>query len=190
MLHRIKIKKYKIMSRIGKKEIDIPKDVQIILDKNVLCINGPLGVNISEIHSNILLEISGNKIKVKRIDESKKSKALHGLFRSIIQNMIIGVTTKFTKILIAEGVGYKFQINNNKLYLNMGYSHPIEYIIPDNLAINCESATRLVISSGNKELVGRFASKIRRVRPPEPYKGKGIRYESETILRKIGKTGK
>lgn len=178
------------MSRIGKKEIDIPNTVKVTLDKNVLGISGPYGVSTTEIDKNIKIEIVANKIQVKRVDNSKKNRALHGLFRSLIHNKIVGVTDMFSKTLIAEGVGYKFQLKSKKLSLSMGYSHVIEHNIPENLLINCESATRIKILGTSKEAVGLFASKIRKVRPPEPYKGKGIRYENEIILRKVGKTGK
>ena len=119
-----------------------------------------------------------------------RDSAYHGLTRALIQNMIIGVNAKFSKILVAEGVGYKFQLDKQRLILNMGYTHPIEFIIPSDLEIKAESPTKIIISGIDKEKVGFLAAKIREIRPPEPYKGKGIMYEGEKILRKAGKSGK
>ena len=129
-------------------------------------------------------------LKIICTNETKACRSYHGLIRALVQNMITGVSEKFTKILVAEGIGYKFGIDKNNLILNMGYTHPIEFSIPNDLQIQTESPTRLSISGIDKEKVGFLASKIREVRPPEPYKGKGIRYEGEKILRKAGKSGK
>ena len=131
-----------------------------------------------------------NKLNIIKLNDTKESRAYHGLTRALIQNMIIGVNTKFSKILVAEGVGYKFQLDKQRLILNMGYTHPIEFIIPSDLEIKAESPTKIIISGIDKEKVGFLAAKIREIRPPEPYKGKGIMYEGEKILRKAGKSGK
>lgn len=178
------------MSRIGKKEIIIPKDVFVTLESGKLAVKGVYGLlEITNI-DDVQISIIENKIQVKIKEDSKRVRALHGLTRAIIQNMVLGVSQRFSKVLIVEGVGYKFQMDKNRLILNMGYSHPVELIIPENLEVKMESLTKISIFGIDKQKVGLFASEIRMVRPPEPYKGKGIRYESETILRKAGKTGK
>jgi large subunit ribosomal protein L6 len=178
------------MSRIGKKLIEIPKDVSIVLEKEKIIVKGKNG-NLEKSFLNILdIEVIENKIFVKRKDEKKTSKAYHGLIRALIQNMVIGVDQKFSKTLIAEGIGYKFQVDKTKLILNVGFTHPVEFFIPEDLTIKLESNTKILISGIDKEKVGFLASKIRGTRPPEPYKGKGIMYEGEKIIRKAGKTGK
>jgi large subunit ribosomal protein L6 len=178
------------MSRIGKKEIVIPENTTISIEKDILFIKGKYGTLSEFILSGINIKINDQKILIKRIDDQKKSRAFHGLMRTLVQNMVIGVNEKFTKTLLVEGVGYKFQLANNFINLNMGYSHIISFNIPEDINIKLDSPTKIIISSINKQKVGLFASKIRDVRPPEPYKGKGIKYEGEIIKRKVGKTGK
>ena len=178
------------MSRIGKKEINIPKDVSISLCNEKLIAKGPHGVLEHIANNGILIEICNQQIIVTRKNNSKKLLALHGLTRALLQNIISGVSLKFSKNLIAEGVGYKFQLENKILILSMGYSHPISFSIPNDLIIKLESPTKISISGVDKQKVGLFASQVRQIRPPEPYKGKGIRYENEIIIRKVGKTGK
>jgi large subunit ribosomal protein L6 len=138
----------------------------------------------------VVVVIENNQIVITRTDETKKARAYHGLIRALVQNMVTGVHQQFTKNLIAEGVGYKFQVDKTKLILSVGFSHPVEFEIPSDLSIKAESPTKLVISGIDKEKVGFLAAKIRDMRPPEPYKGKGLLYEGEKILRKAGKTGK
>ena len=178
------------MSRIGKKAIEIPKDVSIQLENEKIIVKGKNGNLEKEILSNLKLEIIDSKLVITRNDDSKQSRSYHGLIRALVQNMVTGVDQKFSKTLVAEGVGYKFQIDKTKLILNVGFSHPVEFEIPEDLNIKAESPTRVVISGIDKEKVGFLAAKIRDMRPPEPYKGKGILYEGEKILRKAGKTGK
>ena len=178
------------MSRIGKKAIEIPKDVSIQLEKEKIIVKGKNGNLEKEILSNLKLEIIDSKLVITRNDDSKQSRSYHGLIRALVQNMVTGVDQKFSKTLVAEGVGYKFQIDKTKLILNVGFSHPVEFEIPEDLNIKAESPTRVIISGIDKEKVGFLAAKIRDMRPPEPYKGKGILYEGEKILRKAGKTGK
>ena len=178
------------MSRIGKKEIIIPKDVTVFLENNKLTVKGTYGVLQLDYFNNLQILINDNKILVLRNEDSKKSRAIHGLARALIQNMILGVHQKFFQILVVEGIGYKFHVDKQSLILNMGYSHPIELNIPQNITVKVESTTKISISGIDKQKVGLFASEIRKIRPPEPYKGKGIRYENEIILRKAGKTGK
>ena len=138
----------------------------------------------------VKVNITDQQLSFERIDEQKFTKSYHGLIRALAQNMIIGVDELFSKVLIAEGVGYKFQVDAKKVILSAGFSHTIDFVIPEDLKVKQETSTKIIISGINKETVGFFASKIREKRPPEPYKGKGIKYEGEKILRKAGKTGR
>lgn len=178
------------MSRIGKKAIEIPKDVSIKIENDKVIVKGKHGSLERTILKNLKLEVDEQKLIVTRIDDSKQSRSYHGLVRALLQNMVSGVDQKFSKTLIAEGVGYKFQVEKEKLILSVGFSHPVEFLIPSDLTIKAESPTKLVISGIDKEKVGFMAAKIRDMRPPEPYKGKGLLYEGEKIIRKAGKTGK
>lgn len=178
------------MSRIGKKEIVIPKNVLVYLENDKLVVKGKHGILEQLLFKEIEVLIKEEQILILKKEDTKKARALHGLVRALVQNMILGVVNKFSKTLIAEGVGYKFQLDKKTLILTMGYSHPIEFIIPDDLNLKLESSTKILIEGVEKQKVGLFASQVRDIRPPEPYKGKGIRYEGEIILRKAGKTGK
>ena len=178
------------MSRIGKKMIEIPQNVSIEVKERKIFVKGKHGILEQFLTEGIEIEINENKLFVLRKNDLKTTRSCHGLIRALVQNMIKGVTEKFSKTLIAEGVGYKFQMDKKVLILTMGYSHPIQIQIPDDLTIQLESPTKLLVSGIEKQKVGLLASEIREIRPPEPYKGKGIRYENEKILRKAGKTGK
>jgi large subunit ribosomal protein L6 len=178
------------MSRIGKKAIDIPKDVSVTIDEEKITVKGKHGTLERLLITNINYKLENNQIVVTRIDDTKKSRELHGLIRALIQNMVSGVSEKFSKTLIAEGVGYKFQLEKNNLILNVGFTHPVQFVIPSDLTIKLESPTKILISGVDKEKVGFLAAKVRDIRPPEPYKGKGILYDGEKIIRKAGKTGK
>jgi len=178
------------MSRIGKKIIDIPENVLVTVALKKITAKGKYGVLEKAFEDYVEIEKTENKISVIRMNDSKQSRAYHGLTRALIQNMIFGVSSKFSKTLIAEGIGYKFQVDKQKLILNMGYTHPVEFLIPTDLEIKLESPTKIVVSGIDKEKVGFLSAKIREIRPPEPYKGKGIMYEGEKILRKAGKSGK
>jgi len=178
------------MSRIGKKAIIIPKDVSVTYTNKTILVKGKHGSlerNVADC-ANIVIENS--QIVITRTDDSKKSREYHGLIRALVQNMVTGVHQQFTKNLVAEGVGYKFQVEKKKLILSIGFSHPVEFVIPDQLGIKLESPTKISITGIDKEQVGFLAAKVRDMKPPEPYKGKGILYEGEKILRKAGKTGK
>lgn len=178
------------MSRIGKKVIDIPTDVLITLSTDRIIVKGKYG-NLEQSILNLLnFDLSNNKLSISRINDEKKTREYHGLIRALVQNMVIGVTKKFSKTLIAEGVGYKFQLEKNQLIVNVGYTHPIKFQIPTEIEIKLESPTKISIMGINKEQVGFLAAKIRDTRPPEPYKGKGLLYDGEIIRRKAGKTGK
>jgi large subunit ribosomal protein L6 len=178
------------MSRIGKKPIQIPANVTLILDSETIIVKGKYGSLEQSLVSFLNFEIQNDKLFITRKEETNKAREFHGLLRALIQNMIQGVNTKFYKTLVAEGVGYKFQLEKEKLIINAGFTHPVEFKIPSELEIKLESALRITISGINKEKVGFLAAKIRDVKPPEPYKGKGILYEGEIIRRKAGKTGK
>lgn len=178
------------MSRIGKKAILIPKEVSVIFENKEFTIKGKYGTLTRILSDNVDAIVTSEKIVLTRINDEKKSRESHGLNRALIQNMVNGVNEKFAKTLIAEGVGYRFQLEKNILSLNVGFSHPVQFEIPEDLNIKMESNTRIQLSGIDCEKVGFFAAKIRDMKPPEPYKGKGILYDGEKILRKAGKTGK
>jgi len=178
------------MSRIGKKIIKIPSSVTLQINEKNIQVKGKYGVLEKPFLDYVSFQIENQEIKVLKTIDTKEAKAYHGLFRALLQNMILGVSEKFTRILVAEGVGYKFQLNQKEVILNMGYSHPIKIAIPDDLVLKIETPTKISITGIDKEKVGFLAAKIRDIRPPEPYKGKGISYEGEKIIRKAGKTGK
>lgn len=176
------------MSRIGKKIIEIPKGVTVTVDGNNVKVKGPKGELQKVAHPNIKVEMKDNQIEVKRPDDFKENRALHGLTRALIQNMILGVNEEYKKTLDIVGVGYKVELKGANLLLNMGYSHPIYFMPPAGIKLEAPTPTQIVISGIDKQLVGQVAAKIRSIRQPEPYKGKGIKYSDERILRKAGKT--
>ncbi|MDH7605914.1 MAG: 50S ribosomal protein L6 [Melioribacter sp.] len=175
------------MSRIGRKPIPI-KDVTVTKTDNIIKVKGKLGELEMKIHPNITVDITKDEIIVKRPDDTKENRALHGLTRALINNMIKGVTEGYTKTLEIVGVGYKAELKGNNILITIGYSHPIYFIPPEGIKIEVPTPTQIKISGINKELVGIVAAKIRSFRKPEPYKGKGIRYSNEVIIRKAGKT--
>ncbi len=175
------------MSRVGRKPIKIPKGVTVTCVDNKITVKGPKGELTDVVHPSLTVEISGDEICVKRPSDEKKIKALHGLWRANIQNMIIGVSEGYTKKLEIVGVGYRAEMKGNKLNLLLGYSHPILFAPPEGIKVEAPTQTNIVISGIHKQLVGLVAAKIRSFRPPEPYKGKGIKYEGEYIRRKAGK---
>ena len=176
------------MSRIGRKPIEIPKGVTITKNGVSVKVKGPKGELESKLHSNIGIEIKDNEVIVTRPDDAKENKALHGLTRALIQNMVDGVVNVFTKTLDIVGVGYRAELKGKNLLLNIGYSHPVYFIPPDGVTLQTPAQTQIVISGIDKQLVGLVAAKIRSIRKPEPYKGKGIKYSDEQIQRKAGKT--
>lgn len=178
------------MSRIGKKEIKIPSNTEVLIDKSSIIIKGSKGQMSYKLPKGINVLQEEKKIIVQKENETKESQALHGLSRSIINNMTIGVSEGFTKRLAIQGVGYRAQMNGKNLILNLGYSHIVEIKPPEEITIKTEGNTTIIISGISKEKVGQIAAQIRSTRPPEPYKGKGIRYENEQVRRKIGKAGK
>lgn len=178
------------MSRIGKKIIIIPDNIEINIENLKISVKGPKGELSHFIPDFIIIEQKTNTLQLKTKSKEKKLQALYGLYRSIINNMVVGVSKGFEKKLIINGVGYRSYLEDNQLVLNLGYSHPIYIKTPENISIKVENNTQISIHGINKQTVGEVAAKIRSMRPPEPYKGKGIKYIDEKIRRKIGKAGK
>ncbi|MGK7369153.1 MAG: 50S ribosomal protein L6 [Candidatus Halalkalibacterium sp. M3_1C_030] len=181
------------MSRIGKQPISLKEDVEFSIDAdNVVTIKGQKGSDSLKVHPNITIEKKDGEILVTRNSEAKEDRSLHGLYRSLIDNMVTGVTEGYKKELEIIGVGYRASINNGVLELNLGFSHPIYFVAPDGIDIEVDTKRKknpiLIVSGINKELVGQVAAKIRSLRPPEPYKGKGVRYVDEWVRRKAGKS--
>lgn len=176
------------MSRIGKKPIVVPKDVTVKIDGNVVKVKGPKGELQRAIHPNIKIEMKDSEIEFKRSNDLKLNRSLHGLSRALVQNMILGVSQEFKKTLDIVGVGYKAESKGSNLLINIGYSHPIYFMPPTGIKLEAPTPTQIIISGIDKQLVGQVAAKIRAIRKPEPYKGKGIKYSNEQILRKAGKT--
>ncbi len=176
------------MSRIGKKPILIPDKVKVNFEERKVVVTGPKGSLFFRLPEGINYNIEENKLTFTRESDVKKVRAAHGLSRAIINNMIIGVTEGFTKTLQIEGVGYKAEMKDKNLMLSLGYSHPILFIPPEDVKFETPSPTLINVIGVDKQVVGEVASKIRKLRPPEPYKGKGIRYKDEFIRRKPGKS--
>jgi large subunit ribosomal protein L6 len=178
------------MSRIGKLPIAIPQGVKISMEDSVISAQGPKGILSRSIMEGVTVEVDEKSIVVTRADDSLKSRSAHGLTRTLINNMVVGVTNGFETQLEITGVGYRAEAKENVLNLSLGYSHPINFQLPEGITVDVEKMTKLSVKGIDKELVGQTAAKIRSFRGPEPYKGKGIRYAKEVILRKAGKTGK
>ena len=178
------------MSRIGNKPITVPSEVQVKIDGQNITVTGPKGTLEREIHSDITIEMEGNTIKVIRKDDEQKSKSLHGLTRTLINNMIIGVTTTYSKELQINGVGYRVAKQGNDLNLTLGYSHPVIFKAPAGISFDVPNPNTIIVKGIDKELVGQTAAEVRKTRLPEVYRGKGIKYADEVIRRKEGKTGK
>jgi len=182
------------VSRIGKKPIEVPQGVTISRDGDMLKVKGPNGELQQKLVSNISVEVKENEIIVTRPNDSKQNKSLHGLTRALIQNMVTGVNTHYKKTLDIVGVGYRAELKGKNLLLNIGYSHPIYFKIPECITMEAtqpiNNTSSIKMSGIDKELVGLIADKIRSFKKPEPYKGKGLRYSDEVIIRKAGKTAK
>lgn len=178
------------MSRIGKRNINIPSKVKVTLDKGVLKASGPIGDLEMPLRQEVKVEITGSSINVQRADESRAARSLHGLTRTLIDNMVKGVNEGFEKKLEIIGVGYKADIQGEVVNLSLGYSHPIKYPLPKSVKATVDKQTLITLKGPDKQLVGQVAADIRALRMPEPYKGKGIKYANEVIRRKAGKAGK
>ena len=178
------------MSRIGKKPIIVPADVTVTFEEgNVMKVKGPKGELTQQFPACMTLKLEGNVLTVERPSDSKEHKSLHGLSRSLASNMVVGCHESFKKELDINGVGYKAAMEGKKLVLNVGYSHPVYFDSPDGITIEVPNPNKIVVIGCDKQAVGQFAAEIREKRPPEPYKGKGIKYVDEVIRRKVGKTG-
>ncbi len=177
------------MSRIGKLPITIPDKVEINLNNNFVSCKGPKGELTRQLHQEMNIEVQDNEITVTRPTDNKEHRALHGLTRSLLANMVEGVSSGFSRKLEIIGVGYKAEMNGNNLVLTVGYSHPIVMNLPETITTTVPTPNEIIVEGADKELVGMIASKIRGFRKPEPYKGKGIRYSGEYVRRKAGKTG-
>jgi large subunit ribosomal protein L6 len=177
------------MSRIGKKPVAVPKNVTAAVDGNTVHVKGPKGELERRFHPDMRLRLSDGNILVERASDESAHKALHGLTRALIANMVAGVTQGFQKQLELVGVGYKAEARPYGLQLSLGFSHPIEYRAPKGIKLAAPAPTQIVVEGVDKELVGQVAAEIRSLRPPEPYKGKGIKYQGEQIRRKAGKAG-
>lgn len=179
------------MSRIGKKPITIPAGVQVDIDsKNLVTVKGPKGQLQEQINKDIKINIENNELTVERLTNNKVHRSLHGLSRTLINNMVEGVTKGYEKKLQVVGVGYRAAKQGNKLTLNLGFSHPVEMIDPEGITVEVPTPNEILVKGINKQAVGNYSAKIREWREPEPYKGKGIRYADEVVRRKEGKTGK
>ena len=177
------------MSRIGKKPIEIPAGVEVKIDGSTVTVKGPKATLTRDVHPNMTVKVEGSEVIVERPNDQKQNRALHGLTRSLIANMVEGVNTGFSKVLEINGVGYRAAAQGQKLTLTVGYSHPVEMEVPEGLTAEV-NGNKITISGADKQQVGQFAAEVREKRPPEPYKGKGIKYADEHIRRKEGKAGK
>lgn len=178
------------MSRIGRKPIAVPAGVDVKIDGHVVTVKGPKGTLTKSFHKDMIIKLEGNEIIVERPTEDKLHKSLHGLTRTLVSNMVEGVTHGFSKSLDIDGIGYRAQKQGKNLVMNLGYSHQV--IVPEinGITIDVPAATKIIVNGIDKQAVGQFAAEIREKRPPEPYKGKGIHYTGEHIIRKEGKAGK
>ena len=179
------------MSRVGKKPIEVPADVTVtVAAGNVVTVKGPKGEMTRTFNQDITIAQEENVLTLSRPSDSKQHRTIHGTTRALLANMILGTSQGFERVLELVGVGYRAQLQGQKLVLNVGYSHPVEFTPEEGISVEVPSNTRVIVKGIDKERVGALASNIRQVRPPEPYKGKGIRYEGEVVRRKEGKTGK
>jgi len=181
------------MSRIGKAPISIPSGVSISVDKaNLISVKGPKGELKQQIDTDLIVKIEGDTLEISRPTDQKRHKAMHGLYRSLVNNMVVGVSEGYEKKMEVVGVGYKAEATGNMLELSLGFSHPIVLVLPSEISVETETKRgtnpKIILKSIDKQLIGQVAAKIRALRPPEPYKGKGIKFEGEQIRRKAGKT--
>ena len=178
------------MSRIGKMPVAIPAGVEVtVADGNLVTVKGPKGTLTQQLQPSMTIKQEGAELLVSRPDDGKENRALHGLTRALLHNMVVGVSEGFKKTLEINGVGYRAAKEGNELVMNLGYSHPVKVAEIDGITIEVPGPNKVVISGPDKQKVGQFAAEVREKRPPEPYKGKGIKYADEVIRRKVGKTG-
>lgn len=178
------------MSRIGKMPITVPKGVKVEWQAPTVKVTGGKTTLTRQLHSKISLNVSGESVTVEPVDTSTESRALWGLSRTLVNNMVVGVSTGFTKVLEMTGVGWRAEADGQTLKLSLGFSHPVNFVLPQGISAQVDGKTnKITLTGANKEVLGEMAAKIRALRKPEPYKGKGIRYEGEKIIRKVGKAG-
>lgn len=177
------------MSRIGKRPIEIPDKVEVALQGSLLTVKGPKGELSRDLGETVQIKVEGQEIQIERPDDSRESRSAHGLVRSLVDNMVVGAAEGFKRTLVINGVGYRVEQRGEFLRFDLGYSHPIMFQLPEGMSATIERQTRLTLESADRELLGQVAAKIRALREPEPYKGKGIRYSDEEIMRKAGKAG-
>ena len=175
------------MSRIGKEVVVMPAGVTAKFENGLLTVNGPKGTLTQEVSSEITAKVDGHNLSFEIVKESNDSNAKHGLYRALANNMVKGVSEGFKRTLLISGVGYKASVSGNKLVMGLGFSHPVEVEIPSDLQVTCPSITEIAITGIDKQKVGQFASKIKDIRPVEPYHGYGIRYSDQVVIRKVGK---
>ena len=178
------------MSRIGRKPVNIPAGVEVKVNEGVVIVKGPKGTLTQKVHPNMDVKVEGTEVIVTRPNDEKENRSLHGLTRSLIQNMVIGVTEGYKKELDVNGVGYRVQKQGKNLVMNLGYSHQVIVSDTDDSTIEAPTPNKIIINGIDKQKVGQFAAEVREKRPPEPYKGKGIKYVDEVVRRKEGKAGK
>jgi large subunit ribosomal protein L6 len=178
------------MSKIGKRPIPVPDGVKVELKEETVYVKGPKGELQQKIDGGVKIEVQEKEVMVTRLSNSPQDRAFHGLYRSLINNMVVGTSEGFTRVLELSGTGYRAKVSGNQLELSVGYSHPVVMDVPEGINCAMEGQTKIILTSTDKQKVGQFAANIRKVRPPEPYKGKGIKYQGERIRRKAGKTGK
>lgn len=177
------------MSKVGKLPVTVPAGVTVTVSNGVVAVKGPKGELKQEIGNNVKVEVKDGVVELAQANETKQANAFHGLYRNLIQNMVTGVSTGFTKVLVITGVGYRAEVQGKTLMMNLGFSNDIFVAIPEGLTVTTDAQGKLTVTGIDKQVVGEFCSQIRKLRKPEPYKGKGIRYEDEVIRRKVGKTG-
>ncbi|HCG63136.1 MAG: 50S ribosomal protein L6 [Spirochaetae bacterium HGW-Spirochaetae-4] len=177
------------MSRIGKLPIALPKGITVKAVDGVVSVEGPKGKLVQNYRPEVEIAVSADQVVVTRKEDTKEGRSFHGLYRQLINNMIVGVSTGFTRKLQINGVGYRAEVKGKLLVLNLGYSTQIEFMIPSDVQIVCENPSTVVVSGVSKQRVGQISAEIRSLRAPEPYKGKGIKYDTEVIRRKVGKSG-
>lgn len=177
------------MSKLGKLPVAIPAGVTVTVAPGLVTVKGPKGELKQDYTNNVKIEVKENEAVVTPVDSSKAANAAHGLYRNLLKNMVVGVTTGFSKTLVITGVGYRAEVKGKELVMNLGYSNEFIALIPEGLTVTADGQGKITVAGIDKQQVGEFSAQIRKLRKPEPYKGKGIRYETEVIRRKVGKTG-
>jgi large subunit ribosomal protein L6 len=177
------------MSRIGLQPVVVPKGVTVKVTDNLISVKGTKGELVQSFEPLVSFTVNETEVQVNRKNDSKQARSMHGLYRSLLSNMVSGGSQGFTKTLVINGVGYRAEVNGKVLLLNLGYSNQVEYVTPEGVEISVDGTNKVKVSGIDKALVGQVAAEIRKLRPPEPYKGKGIRYDNENVRRKVGKSG-